>query len=72
MSETTLDKETVRYTSDGDHDIFAHYVNKNDMMTSVVEGVPLIALCGKIWIPSRDPEKYPVCPTCKDIYKEMF
>jgi len=26
------------------------------------------ALCGKNWIPSRDPEKYPICPTCKEIH----
>jgi hypothetical protein len=38
---------------------------------SVVEGMinqtPVKALCGKIWVPGRDPGKYPVCPTCKEI-----
>src|SRR5699024_11067193 len=31
-------------------------------------GPPVIALCGKVWVPGRDPEKYPVCPECKEIY----
>jgi uncharacterized C2H2 Zn-finger protein len=29
------------------------------------------ALCGKIWVPTRDPEKFPVCPTCKEIHANM-
>ena len=27
-----------------------------------------MALCGKIWVPNRDPQKFPVCPICKEIY----
>jgi hypothetical protein len=26
-------------------------------------------LCGKKWVPSRDPKKFPVCPDCKRIYE---
>jgi hypothetical protein len=29
--------------------------------------VPVVALCGKKWIPNRDPQRYPVCPTCKEL-----
>jgi hypothetical protein len=29
------------------------------------------ALCGKKWIPGRDPGRYPVCPTCKEIFASM-
>lgn len=32
-----------------------------------VTGTPITALCGKRWIPSRDPQKFPLCPTCKEI-----
>jgi len=52
---------------DGSHDRFAHYVSKADIVRSNVEGVPVVALCGKKWIPDRDPNRYPVCPTCKEI-----
>ena len=29
-------------------------------------GKPVKALCGKKWVPSRDPKRYPVCPTCRE------
>lgn len=53
---------------DGGHDRFAHYVKKDKVVESAVTGKAVRALCGKKWIPSRDPEKYPVCPVCKEIY----
>jgi hypothetical protein len=56
---------------DGDHERFAHYVQKDKIMESAVSGTPVIALCGKVWVPNRDPKKYPVCPECKEIYESM-
>lgn len=58
-------------TSHGDHERFAHYVDKNEQMQSAVFGTPIKALCGKIWVPSRDPKKFPVCPECKEIYESL-
>ncbi len=52
----------------GDHDRFAHVVwPKSAVMEAMVTGTPCTALCGKKWIPSRDPRNYPICPTCKEI-----
>jgi hypothetical protein len=31
----------------------------------------VIALCGKVWVPGRDPKKFPVCPECKEIYEGL-
>ncbi|GAA0579383.1 DUF3039 domain-containing protein [Actinomadura livida] len=56
---------------DGDHERFAHYVKKAKITESAVTGTPVIALCGKVWVPNRDPKKYPVCPECKEIYESM-
>jgi len=67
--EPTLDEPIL---DDGDHDRFAHYVRKADIVRSNVEGVPVQALCGKVWIPNRDPDKYPVCPTCKELHSKIF
>jgi len=36
-----------------------------------IYGTPLEALCGHVWVPSRDPKQLPVCDTCKSIY-EMY
>jgi len=53
---------------DGDHERFAHYVRKEKILESALSGDPVIALCGKVWIPGRDPQRFPVCPACKEIY----
>jgi hypothetical protein len=36
-----------------------------------VMGTPVEALCGHVWVPSRDPKQLPLCQACKDIY-EMY
>jgi hypothetical protein len=56
---------------EGDHERFSHYVKKEKILQSALSGKPVIALCGKVWTPGRDPEKFPVCPTCKEIYEKM-
>ena len=64
--EQTITEESVDYQS-GDHERHSHYVNKNKIVQSAVMGSAVEALCGKVWIPSRDPQKFPVCPTCQEI-----
>jgi len=56
---------------EGDHDRYSHYVKKDTILKSALSGKPVIALCGKVWVPGRDPEKFPVCPTCKEIYEKL-
>jgi hypothetical protein len=58
-------------TEDGDHDKFSHYVKKEKIVESAVTGKPVRALCGKKWTPNSNPERFPVCPTCKEIYESM-
>ena len=69
----TLLEERVQppETEPGDHERFAHYVQKDKIMESAVTGTPVIALCGKVWIPNRDPQKFPVCPDCQKIYEGL-
>jgi hypothetical protein len=33
-----------------------------------IYGTPLEALCGHVWVPSRDPKQLPLCDQCKSIY----
>ncbi len=66
--DTDLLTRPQNQEDDGGHDRFAHYVKKEKIVESAVTGKAVRALCGKKWIPSRDPEKYPVCPVCKEIY----
>jgi hypothetical protein len=55
-------------TDDGDHERFAHYADRDKITEAMISGTPVIALCGKVWVPSRDPKKYPVCPECKRLF----
>lgn len=66
-------EETVEETviEGGDHERFSHYVPKHLILESAMTGMPVRALCGKMWAPNRDPEKFPVCPECKNVYEEM-
>lgn len=70
-SGVQLHEDTRTRTNDGDHDRYSHYIDADQVLEGYVNGKPVIALCGKIWVPSRDPAKYPVCPTCKEIYIKM-
>ncbi len=69
---------------DDDHERMSHIVLEGytpkggDFVSvgpSVVEGIvnrtAVRALCGKEWVPGRDPKRYPLCPTCKEIAESM-
>src|SRR5690606_20758354 len=69
----TIEKvDTDEYFEPGDAERFAHYVRKEKIMESALSGEPVIALCGKVWIPGRDPQRFPVCPACKEILDKAF
>lgn len=69
---------------DGDHERMTHIVLEgvkvgeedfvsmgNSVVEGMVNGTAVKALCGKVWVPGRDPKRYPLCPTCKDIAESM-
>lgn len=69
---------------DGDHERMAHIVLEgvtttggdfvsagNSVVEGMINGTAVKALCGKVWVPGRDPKKYPLCPTCRDIAESM-
>ena len=57
----------------GDHDRMAHIVYPKEKLTeALVTGTPVIALCGKVWTPSRDPERYPVCQGCIEAFESIL
>jgi len=68
---STILEEQIQNVEPGDHERYSHYVRKEKIVESAVMGTPVIALCGKVWVPGRDPEKFPVCPTCKEIYEGL-
>jgi hypothetical protein len=67
VSDTVIQTVPVD-TDEGDHDRYSHWALKNAITEAHITGKPVIALCGKVWVPSRDPKRYPVCPDCQRIY----
>ena len=43
----------------------------NSVVEGMVNGTAVRALCGKVWVPGRDPKRYPICPTCKEIAESL-
>ncbi len=71
IDEDVDEKIDPVFDDTGDHDRYSHYVKKDKIMPSAIEGTPVIALCGKKWVPNRDPERFSICPECKEIYEAL-
>ena len=70
MSQVDVEERTTTdpITDDGDSERFAHVVVPASAVTEAyITGTSVTALCGKTWVPTRDPGRYQVCPTCKEI-----
>ena len=71
---STVERQTDHATETGKPSV-AHIVKTEpgeSAATKVLEarinGTPLEALCGHVWVPSRDPKQLPLCQACKEIY----
>jgi hypothetical protein len=84
QGETELLVRSTPTLDDGDHERFTHIVLEgytpkdgefvaldNSVVGAMVNSTPVKALCGKVWVPGRDPQKYPLCGTCKEIAASM-
>jgi hypothetical protein len=84
--QTIQETTAAPITDEGDHERMAHIVLEGfhpdkdggefvSAGPSVVEGIinatPVRALCGKTWVPNRDPKRFSLCPTCKEIAQQM-
>jgi hypothetical protein len=71
LQDKVEEREETVPTEEGDHDRFSHYVPKDKLTEAMVMGTPVRALCGKLWVPTRDGTKFPVCPECKEIFEGL-
>ncbi len=74
MTDLLIEPETIEETETENGPV-AHIVKTKpgeDAVVLVMEarlnGTPLEALCGHVWVPHRDPLKLPVCEQCLSIY----
>jgi hypothetical protein len=52
---------------------FAHLIDlpPHAITEAYAFGTPLEAMCGHVFVPTRDPYKFPFCPTCKKLLLEQ-
>ena len=73
MSTDVLeDVNTDTKNDDNDEERFAHYAESASVTEGYIMGTPVIALCGKVFVPFRNPEKLRVCSICKEIVEALF
>ena len=84
MTDLRIDPVAEEQAEAGDHERMAHIVLEgaeddeggfvpagNSVVEGMVNGTAVRALCGKVWVPNRDPKRFPLCPTCKEIAESM-
>lgn len=69
---TELQERLEESLTDSGEPKYAHYAESVSVTEGYVLGSPVVAICGKIFVPSRDPKKFPLCPDCKDIAEALF
>jgi hypothetical protein len=77
MSTIVLDPvldiiEDVSEDLDFEEPVVSHLITREDAMNGYINGVAITALCGHVFVPTRDPEKYPLCQKCIDVAKNGF
>ena len=61
-STTTQEDRRTVPTDEGDHERFSHYVEKDKLTEAMVMGTPVVALCGKVWVPEPGAREVPGLP----------
>ena len=73
--ETRPDVDTTPDTDEPHHAHIVKVAPGESAVAKVMEariyGTPVEALCGHVWVPSRDPRQLPMCQACKEVY-DMF
>jgi hypothetical protein len=70
VSDVDLETRHSDPLLDGDHERLSHIVKGKARLTeAMITGQPVTALCGKVWVPGRDPNRFPLCGTCREIFK---
>jgi len=71
VATETLTRPDDTDTDDKDGEVF-HYVKKDKILESVVEGGHVVALCGEVFPVTKTAKPgSPVCADCKRIYDRL-
>lgn len=68
-SEATLPAAIAQRTKRDER--FAHLVaDPIALAEAMAVGEPVTSVCGKTWVPSRDPNAYALCRVCTDVIRK--
>lgn len=71
IERTDTDERVDDGTDDDSPKVF-HYVKKDKIVQSAVEGTHVVALCGEVFPVTKSAKPgSPVCPDCKRIYESL-
>ena len=71
MTTTDQELEVVELNSNN-YMNYAHYADSVSVTEGYVTGKIVKAICGKFFVPSKDPKDFPVCPICKQLAETLF
>jgi hypothetical protein len=77
MTEILVDERVSDPEQQTDEPIHSHIIERPAdgrdaevvIMEARVNGTPVTALCGYVWVPNRDPQKYPLCSKCEELFE---
>lgn len=79
MSTTVVEPDLADPILDEEPPKVAHVIaRENDadadtlVTAAYIEGTPVEALCGEVFVPSRDPKSLPPCERCLEIVAEIL
>ena len=67
-----LERTETQDSDTDDSDKVAHYAAAAEVTEGYIMGTPVNALCGVVFIPTKNPEKMRVCPSCKEIVEALY
>ena len=69
---TNLEEKLETRLTDSGEPRYAHYAESVSVTEGYVLGRAVVAICGAMFVPSRDPKKFPICPACKEIAEALY
>lgn len=67
-----LEEKTKDFLTESGEPRYAHYADSVSVTEGYITGKPVLAICGKLFVPSRDPKKFPICPICEKIMEALL
>lgn len=67
-----VEEQTDEMLTESGEPRYAHYADSTSVTEGYITGKAVLAVCGKLFVPSRDPKKFPVCPICKKVVEALL